>query len=100
MNVRQGQVWLVTSDMAVRGLTHWRAPFTDGFKCILPAGTRVQVTRAWANTTAAACRPIEYDAMERLLVPSKDRQDPKYDGYTLVLDLEDFGRMLTPADEG
>jgi hypothetical protein len=90
-----GQRYQSTSELSASGLTHWRAPFTGGFQCALPAGTvLVVVDDPLAHATAAGCRPERYAEFEEVLVPIEDRSHEKYDGYTLVIELDEFGRSL------
>lgn len=76
-------------------MTHWQAPFTGGFHCIPPRGEVVTVIDdPPPSSVAAACRPVRYHELESALVPYDDRISAKYDGYTLVIPFEEFGRAL------
>jgi hypothetical protein len=37
--VREGDVLVTHEPVPAIGMTHWRAPFTGGFDCVVPAGT-------------------------------------------------------------
>ena len=82
----------------VRGLIHWRAPLTSGFVCTVPEGIVVVVDQdAPASATAALCVP-EDSELESALVPSRDRTDPKYDGYHLLVPFHDLTTLFERLD--
>lgn len=90
----QGERLTVAEDIPALGVTQWRAAFTDGFECIVPAGTVVLVLGAQAAAEGFACKPEEYERLEDLLVPEEDRTSEKYDGYYLVFNKSDIGAKL------
>jgi hypothetical protein len=95
MKVGGGQRWEVTRDLATGGITMWRAPFTGGFNCTLPAGTVLRVENdPVPGARAVYCLPEDYEGLEQLVVPEADRRGDKYDGYALVVLLEEFGQTL------
>jgi len=40
------------------------------------------------ETPGIICQPARYDALEREFVDLETRQDPKYEGYGLAIDVE------------
>ena len=46
------------------------------------------------TATAVGCSPDAYDAMHAVLVPEHDRLSEQYNGYSLVVDRDAFGREL------
>jgi len=95
--VRFGSRFVVKTPLSIRGLTHWRAPFTGGFECTVAPGTVVVVAHEpTPGATAVGVRPEAYAELEPQLVPQEDRTSEKYDGYSLVIPLEEFGRSLEP----
>jgi hypothetical protein len=96
--VLEGQRWVAAVDVAVHGLTHWDAPYTGGFSGVLPAGSVVIVLDDPPPiATAVGCRPEAYAELEALLVPASDRSEPRYDSYSLSIDLIEFGASLHPV---
>ncbi len=88
--VRKGQRYRAKGSVPVKGLTHWRAPFTGGFSGRLPSGTIVVVSHdPPGHATAAMCLP-EDESTEAILVPSGDRSAPKYDGFHLVIPFDEL----------
>ncbi len=76
----------------------WRAPFTGGFRCTIPAGTVLTVeSDPLPRATAVYCIPDDYAGVERVVVPEEDRRSEKYTGYALVILLDDFPRGLRLA---
>jgi hypothetical protein len=95
---REGERWVAVVDLVVRGLTHWDAPYTGGFSAVLPAGSAVVVLDDPPPiATAVGCRPEAYAELEVLLVPAADRAEPRYDSYSLSIDLAEFGGSLQLA---
>jgi hypothetical protein len=93
--VREGDRFVTTRDTPVRGVTHWRAPFTGGFSATLPEGTvLVADIDGVEGAEAFCCRPERYEAVEAELVPEEERLAGKYDGYSLVLLYSDVGVLL------
>jgi hypothetical protein len=95
--VRKGPRFRVRKDLVTNVLTTWKAPFTGGAPCTLPAGTiliadHVQITTA----PGFACVPEAYEDLEGVLVPAEDRAHPKYNGYYLVLLADRIGEWLEP----
>ncbi len=81
--------------LPVNALTHWRAPFTGGIDDLLPTGTVVLVDRdPLPSALAVSCSPEDYEGMESPIVPEEYRAAPKYNGYSLVIRLTDFGIAL------
>lgn len=81
------------------GSIHWSAPFTSDFQCVIPAGT-VLVARQSRGPgpfrLAFMCVPEEYVAFEKRFIPSRNRSDPKYAGYSFTFNRWAIGRELEP----
>lgn len=90
----QGDRLTVAEDVPALGVTQWRAPFTGGFECVVPAGTVLLVLGAQAEAEAFPCRPEDYERLEQLLVPEEVRTSEKYDGYYLLFKKRDIGSTL------
>jgi hypothetical protein len=98
-DVRKGQRWQMVSELHTSGLTSRAAPFTGGFECVSPRGTVVRVqSDPPIGARAVGCTPENYEEIERLVVPEEDRTDPQYGGYSLVIDLTNFGETLVAAE--
>jgi hypothetical protein len=92
--VREGRLLESTDDVEVSGLSHWRAPFTSGFKGRLPKGVVVSVSDVpLAGAAVVACRPRDYEAVQRLVIDEDDWKSAKYDGYTLLIPIVDVGTL-------
>ncbi len=95
--IQKGTKFIVINDMKASGLTHWRAPMTDGFKCIIPQGTVLiadfdsqRISRGFGVI------PENYDELETQFVPEEQRTSAKYNGYSFVLKYTDIGKMIRP----
>lgn len=90
----QGDRLVVIKAFPALGVTQWRAPFTGGFECVVPAGSLLVVLSAHTAAEGFACKPEDYERLETLLVPQEDRTSENYDGYYLVLNKSDVGEKL------
>jgi hypothetical protein len=67
-------------------LTHWFAPFTDGYQRPLPVGLEFAVVADPPATAAAVtAKPDPYEHWQSVLVDSKDISAEKYGGYSLAI---------------
>lgn len=100
----KGDLYESKKEQVVDYLTSWAAPFTGGDKTTIYPGERF-----WIDSEPIFDKPIssyamavDYDALERRIVPSSDRNAPKYGGFyfsfdTVVLN-EDFELIQTGYD--
>jgi hypothetical protein len=94
-SVRVGDRFVATADIAISGLSHWKAPFTGDFETVIPEGTVLVAPHdAFAEAEGFYCVPEQCDDLEAVLVPEADRLDPKYDGYSFVFLESDIGGKL------
>lgn len=81
--VRKGQRFRVRKDLATNVLTMWKAPFTAGVPCTLPAGTILIADHDQIRTAPGfACVPEAYEDLEPVLVPAEDRTIPSTTAIT------------------
>src|SRR5689334_16174186 len=98
--VGEGDVLVTSEPVPAIGLTHWRAPFTGGFECVVPAGIVLVVDRdPVEGAEGVGFRPLLYEEMERVLVPEEDRPAETYDGYSLVILRTDIEARLTASEK-
>ena len=94
-DVKKGDRFEALMDFKTGGMTHWNAPFTDGFKCTVPKGTILVAAHDSARLSSGfLARPEKYAEMEEKLVPTDDRNLPKYAGYSLSFPYRFIGRHL------
>lgn len=93
--IRRGTRLGVVKGREIRVLTHWKAPFTDGFTCAPAIGTVLVVDSDEVDGAQGFyCIPEDYDGFETAYVPLADRSKRKYDGYSLVAMASDIGNSL------
>jgi hypothetical protein len=93
--IRKGKRLRVASECEVTILTHWRAPFTGGLKCVPKVGTILVVdSDQREGFPGFGCVPEDYKGFEAVYVPSEDRSNPKYDGYHIVALASEIGKSL------
>jgi hypothetical protein len=91
---RKGDVYACRADRRVDYLTAWSAPFTGGGESVLRAGERV-----WIHCDPGEERPLgvyaqalDYDALERRMVPRKEREAARYGGFYFYFPILDLAR--------
>lgn len=85
MKIIKGTKLRAIAALHATGLTHWNAPYTGGFNCIVPEGTVVIATRdVGPFSLRVKCLPEYYKSFGEQFVPEQDRRSPKYAGYSLV----------------
>ncbi len=80
---RKGDVYEALADMHVRHMTAWKAPFTGGGEGDVLKGDRFLVDHAPSEPDPIGVYvvAVEYDGLERRMVPKSDREHPKYNGF-------------------
>ena len=97
--VNKGAKFITTRDLEKICLTHWRAPFTGGFECTIPAGTiLISFYDQVEHPATLGLIPENYEEFERSYVSETYRFDPKYQGYSFVFTTNDIGDKLKPID--
>ncbi|MDQ1315982.1 MAG: hypothetical protein QG662_2091 [Pseudomonadota bacterium] len=96
---RQGDLYEALCDQTVSYLTAWAAPYTGGGEALLLRGERVWIESAPADERAIGtyALPVEYDKLERRMVPEGERKNAKYGGFYFYLstrDLNDKFRLV------
>ena len=95
MTIRKGDKIRCREAVSTHGLIHYKAPFTGGFECTIPAGTILLVDLdPLEGATGFCCLPLDYDAFELKHVPVRERRSKDYAGYSFVLHLADLGGVL------
>jgi hypothetical protein len=86
--VRKGQRYRTREDLDILYLTHWKTAFTGGGKGRLPAGTLLTVAETPDPGSATArCDPDNAAQLGPTLVPESERNDEKYAGFSLTMDV-------------
>tara|TARA_R100001143_G_scaffold55705_1_gene51862 strand:+ start:61 stop:432 length:372 start_codon:yes stop_codon:yes gene_type:complete len=68
----------------------YNAPFSSGGKSIFPSGEKVKVEHHVKGAQAVACKVIDYKRLEKVIVSERERNDEKYNGYGLLIFLDDL----------
>jgi len=84
---QQGDVFESLVDQPIRYMTAWRAPFTGGGDSTILAGERVWIDSAPSHEKPISvyALPIEYEKLEKRMVPIKERSAAKYNGFYLSI---------------
>lgn len=84
---RKGDTYVAVRDLEVRYMTNWAKPFTGGGKGTLKSGEQVRITQEMLDPRPIGfyAQAVNYADVERQLVPSDERADPSYSGFSLSL---------------
>ena len=95
-NIRKGQRYVAIRDVEdVLCVTHWRAPFTGGYRVIFPKGEAVVLPDDFApGATGVACLPERYDHFLAAFIPESDRTASKFTGYHLTIYFDTFANAF------
>jgi hypothetical protein len=97
-----GEVFEAVQEVQISYLTHFMAPYTGGDKAKLLKGERVIIIKPNQDKPLGYyCYPINADEVEERIIPSSDKNDPAYNGFSLSIDTKslnnDFKQIeLTP----
>jgi O-acetyl-ADP-ribose deacetylase (regulator of RNase III) len=81
-----GEVFEALADTEINYMTHFMAPYTGGAKAILLKGERVIVSKPnRGKPISYYCDAINFIEVEKRIVPSLDRDEPAYNGYSLSI---------------
>jgi len=94
-SISEGDLFEVSLPLRVFVLTHWRAPYTGGFKCTLPVGVHLRAVTA-APKGSRGCRFVPSEPSEFLIhfVPQEERTSPKFSGVSVPLSTRKIRRHL------
>ena len=99
---KKGDVYESSSDQTVHYMTAWSAPFTGGGE-----GTLFKDERIWIETKPNDEKPIgtyalwiEYNKLEKRMVPSEDREEPGYDGFYFYFNTLDVNKNFSLVQTG
>jgi hypothetical protein len=97
--VKSGDRFRALCDIETAVLICWKAPFTSGEPCLIPAGTvLVADLDQLEGKPGFNCLPEEYEALLPVIVSEKNRSSEKFDGYYFVLLSEDIGTKLEKVE--
>jgi hypothetical protein len=95
MKIKKATKLRAARDLPAKGLTYWKAPYTGGFRCVVPEGTVVIVRQdVGPFSLGVTCVPEDYEGFGEKFVPENDRRSPKYAGYSLFFWRWQLGRRL------
>jgi len=80
---KKGDLYEALEDQTISYLTAWAAPFTGGGEAVLFKGERIWIDGDPRDEKALGSYavPVDYDALEKRMVPEAERNDPQYGGF-------------------
>jgi hypothetical protein len=94
--IEKGTRFQALHDVATRGLIHWNAPLTTGFRCVIPDGTILVALRDSSSFSLSfGCIPENSRDFEHKFIPETDRVASGYAGYSFVFTRFAIGRKLS-----
>jgi len=99
---KKGDVYESKTDKTVHYMTAWSAPFTGGGEATLLKGERIWIDNDpnEERPIGTYALPIEYDELEKRMVPLADRQAPKYGGFYFHFKTVDLNTNFTLVQIG
>lgn len=93
-DVHKGDKFIAIKEFRGNCLTYFAAPYTDGFQCIIQKGTiLVAYSDSKGPSMGFSCIPEKPDELEKY-VPLNQKQDSRYQGFSIVLSYSDIGRVV------
>lgn len=99
--IKKGQRYIADEDLAVTCLTAWSAPYTGGYRRILPAGEEFVIANdPPPQATAVYADPVNYGKLHKQFVSWTDRiRFLLYNGYDLGVKIELVEKSCTLVTE-
>ena len=93
---RKGDVYEALSDIEVSYMTSWKAPYTLGGKSVLKKGDKVSIDHAppVSKPISVYAKAVNYNEIEERIIPSSDRNSPKYNGYYFSFNTVDLNKSF------
>jgi hypothetical protein len=93
--IYKGDKFIALTDFEITGLTHWSAPYTGGFKCVIPKGTILIVFHdPVPGAIGFGVIPENKGEFELKHVPESDRKAGNYSGYSFIFFEKDIGTKI------
>jgi hypothetical protein len=99
---RDGEVYEALENLLIEYLIQWDAPVSSGDTGLITRGTqvRVSVMPEDQEPLSVYADPLEYDRVERELIPEGTRATTKYAGFYLSIRTEDLNRFFRRISGG
>ncbi len=95
VEVKKGDKFVTLVDIKTSGGVHFYAPATGGFKCVIPKGTiLVAYSESTPESPGFMCVPEDEEGFAAVFVPTEDRKNPKYAGYSFIMECREIGKRL------
>jgi len=100
----KGSRYLTLRPLVCHASIAWKAPYTTGCQCVVPAGEVLEVVESMpAGADIALLAPERSNVLEPWLVGTGDPRSVKYAGYNLIVDraaLDAACRVALPEEAG
>ncbi len=85
---RKGALYESLADQPIRYMTAWSAPYTGSGDSTILAGERVWIDSdpIDAKPIGVYAMPVDYEDLEKRMVPAEERDAENYNGFYLWLD--------------
>ena len=83
-----GEKYEAIEDFTITFKTIHLTSFSESSEARFPAGEQLIVDTCGVNKVTVFCDAVNYDALEKKIVPEKMRSSPTYDGYYFHLSIE------------
>lgn len=94
-----GEVYESLCDTHVSYLTHFMVPYTGGDRTVILKGERIILAKPnYPKATNYYCYLLNADEAETRIVPVSDRNNPHYDGFSLIIDANSLEKNFKPVN--
>jgi hypothetical protein len=97
---RKGDIYEAVDDVEVFFLTTWAAPFTGGEEGTLLRGEKISIPDEPRDSHPIAMHAlaVDYEGVERRVIPESDRTNPEYNGFYIVVSTSDLNTKFRLVD--
>lgn len=99
---KKGDLYEALEDQTISYLTAWAAPYTGSGEAVLFQGERIWINSESRDEKALGCYalPVDYDALEKRMLPEAERNDPKYGGFYFIFKTAELNEKFALVGTG
>jgi hypothetical protein len=93
---KNGEIYEAIEDVKIDYITHWKVPMTGGDNFILKKNTKIKIVivNDDPEPISVYADALEYEKLEKEIIPEKIRDDERYGGYSLGIDTIDLNKYF------
>jgi hypothetical protein len=96
-----GEIYEAIEDVTMEYITHWKVPMTCDGEFILKKNTRIKIVIVDEDPEPISvyADAVEYEELEKEIIPDEIRNDERYNGFSLgidTIDLNKYFKLIQP----